>query len=281
MLTTLAVAALRVTPDLAWWVPLFWLPLALRATKTVLSKPLILVYSGWLILALLTPFYHPYARLWLPLQAFECVVLAGLIARVHSAIEGSTSAVLEKSNPPLTRPSWLLYAFTLVISVAFSFHFLASYHPRPNVQPGVPPQDTTLPGVLAPTDSLKSASASIAHDLPTTVKNLRVLARPPVTFYLGQTATIPIETQADLSALLRPGDASTWALFDTAIIRQDEDRSVEQNRSAADWVLVRAIPTPLSLPVLLDIDPAVATTWKTGVQVELRLMRPKRAGELP
>jgi hypothetical protein len=70
-------------------------------------------------------------------------------------------------------------------------------------------------------------------------------------------------------------------LFDTAIIRQDEDRSVEQNRSSADWVLVRAVPTPLSLPVLLDIDPAVATTSKAGVQVELRLMRPKRAGELP
>ncbi len=242
---------------------------------------MILVYSAWLILALLTPFYHPYARLWLPLQAFECVFLAGLIGAVHEAIEAATSASFEPSHPLVTRPRWLFFAFTLVISVAFSFHFLVSYHPRCEAQPGVPPQNAMLPGVLEPTDSLKTASASIAHDLPPTVKNLRVLARPPVTFYLGQSATVPIETQASLSALLRPGDAATWALFDTAIIRQDEDRSVERNRSAANWVLVRAIPTPLSLPVLLDIDPGVATNWKAGVEVELRLMRPKRAGELP
>ena len=68
-------------------------------------------------------------------------------------------------------------------------------------------------------------------------------------------------------------------MLDTAIIRQDKDLAVELSRSAADWVLVRAIPTPLSLPVLLDIDPSVASSWKAGVQVELRLMRPKRAGD--
>ncbi len=281
LLITLAVAALRVTPDLAWWVPLFWLPLLLRARKTVLSQPVVLVYSAWLILALLTPFYHPYARLWLPLQAFECVFLAGLIAGVHSAIEASNTTAVEQSNPLATRPSWLFYAFKLVISVAFSFHFLMSFHPWSRQQPGALPQNAMLPGLLAPTDPLKTATASIAHDLPTTVKTLRVLVRPPVSFYLSQTAKVPIETQAGLSGLLKPADAATWALFDTAIIRQDEDRSVERNRSSADWVLVHAIPTPLSLPVLLDIDPAVASNWKAGVQVELRLMRPKRAGELP
>ena len=34
----------------------------------------------------------------------------------------------------------------------------------------------------------------------------------------------------------------------------------ELNRSSAAWVLVRAIPTTLSLPVLLDIDPSAASS---------------------
>jgi hypothetical protein len=102
-----------------------------------------------------------------------------------------------------------------------------------------------------------------------------------VTFYLGQMAgSVAIERQASISELLRPGDGATWALLDTALIRQDEDYSIALTRSSFDWALVAAIPTPLSMPVLLDIDPAVAIVENPGTQIELRLMRPKRAGDL-
>jgi dolichyl-phosphate-mannose-protein mannosyltransferase len=281
-LITLVVASLRVTPDLAWWVPLFWLPLLLLyAPKTVPSRPVILVYAGWLTLLILTPFYHPYARLWLPLHAFECVFLGGLVGRAHSEIEAATRLLRDDKLSWPVRPGWFFYGFTLVISTAFSFHFLFSYRAPNKDLPGFARQNPALPGLLAPTDSLKLASASIAHDLPATVKNLRLLARPPLTFYLGRSAAVTIEPQAGLSGLLRPADPSTWALFDTAIIRQDDDVTAERDRSSADWVLVRTIPTPLSLPVLLDIDPAVASRWNAGASVELRIMRPKRAGDIP
>ncbi len=261
---------------------------------------MILVYCGWSALALLTPFYHPYARLWLPLHAFECVFLAGAIGVMHTAIETAAPAGRDTQSPqpvrlhcfwylnfltgrwvlPPVRLHWFWY-LNAPISLAFSVHFIFSYLPPKSDLPGFPPQNPMLPGVLAPTDPLKTASISIARDLPKNVKTLRVLARPPLTFYLGQMTGVPMETQANLIGLLRPADTATWALLDTAIIRQDEDLAVELKRSSAEWVLVRAIPTPLSLPVLLDIDPSVATSRKPGVQVELRLMRPRRAGDLP
>ena len=59
----------------------------LRTGGSCTAKPVILLYSGWLTLLLLTPFYHPYARLWLPLQAFECVFLGGAIGVACRRIE--------------------------------------------------------------------------------------------------------------------------------------------------------------------------------------------------
>jgi dolichyl-phosphate-mannose-protein mannosyltransferase len=268
-LTTLAVAALRVTPDLACWVPLVLLPLGFRARGIMPSKPVILIYTGWLTVSLLTPFYHPYARLWLPMEVFECVFFGGVIGALHAWLEAGVRTPDDKRDSPSSRPNW----FASLIAIAFASHgiiYFGMTHPS----------NGSLPGLLAPTDALKTASASITHDLPETVKNLRVLARPPLTFYLGQNARVAIERQSSLDDFLRPSDAATWALLDTAVIRHDEDFSLELNRSSADWVLVRVTPTPLSLPVLLDIDPSVASSENAAVPVELRLLRPKRAGEL-
>jgi hypothetical protein len=140
-------------------------------------------------------------------------------------------------------------------------------------------RSSRLPGLLAPSDSLRSACASIARDLPRDVKNLRVFARPSVTFYLGQSARVSLQRQPGVRDLFGPGDASTWALIDLAIIRQDQRLEVEMNRFRAPWILVSAFPTSLSLPVLLDIEPSAAATEIVDAQVELRLFRPRRAGD--
>jgi hypothetical protein len=143
-------------------------------------------------------------------------------------------------------------------------------------------RSSVLPGLLAPSDALRTATASIARKLPRTVKTLRVFARPPVTFYLGQMAGLQFERQASLSELLRHGDQATWALLDTALLTQGEDLRMKSNQSSTDWNLVRAMPTPLSMPVLLDIDPGIAFgDDEAGASVELRLLRPERAGDPP
>src|SRR5262249_29160159 len=35
--------------------------------------------SWWLVLSVLTPFYHPYARLWLPMHAVAWLMMAGAV----------------------------------------------------------------------------------------------------------------------------------------------------------------------------------------------------------
>jgi hypothetical protein len=242
-----------------------------------------LLYSGWLILLLLTPFYHPYARLWLPLQAFECVFLGGAVGIGHSELEQSTRrrfAKSSESSQPL-RFSWFASLAAIAVLIHAAIYFIPT-HPWNRTRPGLLARSRALPGLLAPSDALKLATASIARDLPRTVKTLRVFARPPVTFYLGQMAGPQFERQASLPELLRPGDQETWALLDTALLTQGEDLRVKLNQSSTDWNLARAIPTPLSMPVLLDINPAVALgDDEAGASVELRLFNPKRAGDPP
>ncbi len=276
VLVTLFVASLRTTPDLAWWVPLFFLPCALYVRKTGLSKPVVLAYTAWLTLAVLTPFYHPYARLWLPLEAFEWVFLGGVIGVLHSGIEAAAPGPYFHRSLPSALPKrylvWLAFRMiiSLIITVPFSLHWTHAF---------LPPRNSALPGLLAPADSLKTAAASLVKDLPTSVKTLRVLVRPPVTFYLGQSAGFAIERQASVSDLLGRSEGTTWALLDTAIIQQDKSLEAELERASSGWVLERVIPTNPSMPVLLDIDPSLASSYDAGAQVELRLMRPKRAGD--
>ena len=45
-----------------------------------------MIGMGWLVLAILSPFYHPYARLWLPFEGFHWVAMGGLIAVIPAQL---------------------------------------------------------------------------------------------------------------------------------------------------------------------------------------------------
>src|SRR5207248_11097407 len=55
-----------------------------------------LVALGWILLGVLTPFYHPYVRLWVPLQAFGWLVLGGALSRIRSQAEVAGRGVTSK-----------------------------------------------------------------------------------------------------------------------------------------------------------------------------------------
>jgi dolichyl-phosphate-mannose-protein mannosyltransferase len=266
LLPMLSLAACFLLPNLAWWVPLAWLPGFAPRNRTVDLGPVIFLYAGWVALFLLTPFYHPYARLWLPVEAFGWLFIGGMFADVGSRVNTAVRVPAGKSALRLVPTLWVI----LVAASALNFEAAVFGFTRAS----------RLPGLLAPSDALRSACASIARDLPKDVKFLRVFARPPVTFYLGQFATVSLDRQPSLSRLFEQSDAATWALLDMAIVRQDQSLGAELKRSSSAWVLVRAIPSNLSLPVLLDIDPSAATSANVDAEVELRLFRPKRAGDL-
>lgn len=222
--------------------------------------------AAWLVLFLLTPWYHPYARLWLPIEAFGWLLMAGAYAEVFRRSEESTPA----HGRSVGVKSLMDPLVALGVICVLVFFGIARRNPTTKDR---------ISTLLGPTDSLRRACKTISGELPREIGGLRLYARPSVTFYLsGSTSVLP---QPSLDRLLAPGDTRTWALLDTAMTRQETDASERFTRSGDRWILVREFPTSLSLPTLLDIDPSVAASGAGDVSAPLRLLRPRRPGEAP
>ena len=223
----------------------------------------------WVSLMVLTPLYHPYARLWLPCHAVQWLLGGWLVGeglpRIACRFARSPNAV----GPPRIRSAWVS---TLVLGLVAIVVGLAVM-PAPVMR---------LPGLLDPTDALYQATVQVSAQLPEEVQGLRLLVRPPVTFYLsGRVALFPM---AGSAALSEPGDSRVWALVDSAILRSESGWiSGGSGRDllyhfAADWEIVGEFPTWPSLPTLLDIDPGAARAGSTSDRTyPLWLLRPRTA----
>jgi dolichyl-phosphate-mannose-protein mannosyltransferase len=218
---------------------------------------------GWSILVLLTPFYHPYARLLLPLQAIAWVLLGGAFTILRQVADRVTE--LDR------RRVWGVPESLLRFSMAcWLVPLLLAALPRGEAT------DRPIRELLAPSDSVRRACRSIATDLPGGVESLRLYARPPVTFYLS--ATLPVAPQPTLEALFAPIDPKVWALLDAAMVRQGGGLRGRLSVSANRWDLAREVPTTLNVPALLDVDPSAALRRTPGRSAPLLLFRPRRQG---
>ena len=233
LLPMLSLSAFCLLPNLAWWVPLAWLPGLVPRDRYGRPRPRDL----------------PLRRLADPLGADA--VLPPLCAAVATASRPSVGYSWAECSPASARDLTRAVAGSDGKSSRRSVPIAPGHSSRSRGNrvrgdlSSASLQTNRLPGLLAPSDSLRSACASIAHDLPKDVKTLRVFARPPVTFYLGQFARVSLDRQPSLSELFEPSDAATWALLDMAIVRQDQGLEAELKRSSSAWVLVRAIPSTL------------------------------------
>jgi hypothetical protein len=226
-------------------------------------KAVVVISVGWAALAALTPLYHPYARLLLPLQALSWVLLAGLFRagrevfeRVGGLVQRSIAGVPEK-------------VLSLAVGLWISPLVLALFTPYWNPARGVWE-------LLEPSDSLRRACRSLAADLPRDLRSLRLYARPPVTFYLSDVA--PLAPQPSLDALLGTIDPKTWALLDWAVLDQE---GWAQGRAYAlpyQWDVVRQFPSTMNLPTLLDHAPSAARERNADRDAPLMLFRPRRPG---
>jgi dolichyl-phosphate-mannose-protein mannosyltransferase len=263
----LGAAVLAGVPDLPWWVGLCgtvaWWPRSGRPGVRLLA-------FWWLILSLLTPFYHPYARLWLPLHGAGWVAMTALVMSLAARHTGSAEA-----------SSWSDQYFKFETSnfksiscgrhdlgIAVVCLFLAI------VQASVSPRARALPGLLAPTDSLREVALAvrpIATDRARTP--LKVLARPAVTFELALEGQIPIQTQDSLDQLvktIRPGEL---ALVDEAVARPAGGGPLLANPGLRGWRVRGRWTTQLSLPTLLDLDPGAAFGAGRAGRADLVLLR--------
>jgi len=233
-----------------------------------------LLASAWLVMSILTPLYHPYARLWLPLQLLGWVTVAGYIREGFVATIAEPEERAEETKRVSQRignaGQWIAGALcvaTIELLGPDLFH-------SPTIGPG------KLPGPLAPADSLRAVVRQVISDLPPETKVLRALVRPPVVFYLG--GRIPLRTEPNLSGLLESADHQTWALVDAAQLGQEGDLKTATSRLLGRWEIVHEYPTYLTLPTLLDVDPGAARAGDSEVIVEpLWLLRPRVLGAIP
>ncbi|AMV36316.1 ArnT family glycosyltransferase [Planctomyces sp. SH-PL62] len=249
VLSVSAIAA----PTTLWWVGLAGLAFPGREA----SPRLRLLGVAWVGLSILTPFYHPYARLWLPIQALGWIAAAGLVG--------------EWSVPGLDPRATLRWRRAPMLVGCCAAAMVQALVTATSVGPV-----EGRPGLLAPSDSLRRATALALADLPEAAPGLRVLARPPVTFYLAGRGGARVE--ADAEGLLR-GGGGAWALVDLAQLRQSGEVSDLGARLLERWEKVGEYPTTLNLPTLLDVDPGAAARALPGeADAPLWLLRPRRPG---
>jgi dolichyl-phosphate-mannose-protein mannosyltransferase len=262
LLVTLSLPAL-----ILWFSPLFgpflWMIGFIGFGMRTATKAACVLGVGWAVMAILTPFYHPYARLLLPLQGLSWLLLAGALVMLRTN--------LERLGDQVQRPARGIAQALLPAAVGLWITplLLASYTPYWSAARGISE-------LLQPSDSLRTACRTVAGDLPRELDSLRLYARRPVEFYLSGVA--PVAPQPTLDRLLEPGAAKTWALLDAAMIRQGG--TVKGRLAVANdrLELVREIPTRLNLPTLLDIDPSSATQREPDRSAPLILFRPRRPG---
>jgi hypothetical protein len=251
-------------PGSNWAGPLFWLGAFNPLTSPRLDlKPHHFLVVAWTVLALMTPFYHPYARLLMPLQALGWVLMGGAFAFILRGLDRlsrkSGRAVLGMPRP------WVGFA-GLCGLVPIAFLFL-----------GVDYSAEAHPGrFLEPSDSLRTACGEVMIELPRDLASLRLHARPPVTFYLG--GVVPLAPQPTSDALFTTSEPRARALLDSAMVRQAGGRPVAPADSTGRWELVDEFPTTLSWSTLLDIDPSAATARSPNRSAPLMLFRLRRPG---
>ncbi|WP_168221634.1 ArnT family glycosyltransferase [Aquisphaera giovannonii] len=258
-----------VLPRFLWPASASMLPASWRDTPAAR-----LLAAAWLMLTVLTPFYHPYARLWLPLLLLCWVLVAGLVARaLRAAGQGGARPVREilgvslRGRSARGRVAFALF-FVLVAAIV-----APDLVPRPLA--ARPPRGL---GPWDPSDSLRVAVREALPSVPAGVPSLRVLARPAAFYYIG--GRISAQLEPGLSTLLEPERSGRWALVDAAMLDQEGDREAALASLLERWDVVGEFPARLNLPTLLDRDPLAARrpSIESAASVPLWLLRPRMPG---
>ena len=235
-----------------WWLGLALVPWMVRDENPRVR----LVATWWIALTALTPFYHPYARLWLPLEAAGWMMQASIVLLIVERLRRLGSLASGRSR-------FLPAAIVVVLGMAT----IQSVVPRPAPRP--------LEGILGPRDSLRVATFRLVADLPPGVSSVALLGRPSLRFYVANALAsrrVDVRILSNLDELeTLPPDA--WAIVDMAQVRQEGRVVGGQARLPGRWRMVTNEPTTLSPATLLDVDPAAAVGVLSARSAPLILLR--------
>ncbi len=233
-----------------------WVGLAVllvRPSFLVDSRPGIRLLSwAWLMTVSITPLYHPYARLWLPIEAISYLLLTWVATNPDLA---SRIPIVVRASEPDRND------LIVVAQVAVPLAILL-------VLPLSPPGS----GLLARSDGLNRALGRIVSKIPKGTAGVSVLGRPAIAFYLA--GRIPVRRLADenffRSGAKVPGQL---AILDTVVIGSSLHGGQGVEEIVKGWDVLESAPTDPPIPVRLDLDPDDRDTdvpWKNYPLLLLR-----------
>ncbi|SIO64873.1 4-amino-4-deoxy-L-arabinose transferase [Singulisphaera sp. GP187] len=232
--------ALAVLPSLPWWIGFAATPWLLIATSPARR----MFGSWWLLLSVLTPFYHPYARLWLPLHAAGWLLAAGLLVELlpSEPLEPGDRA-WERAEPRVRSlrffvPILVCFVVGLIFqwnTAARSFSFARFYL-----------STSTLRDLVSELPELIPAASGREPELV-------VLGRRPLAFYLLLQGRYRFRILEGLDDIIQ--QPHEWAILDDALF----DGGVEPILpSAVTGRIFETRNETLDPVTLLDISPGSA-----------------------
>ncbi len=191
---------------------------------------------AWLALAALTPFYHPYARLWLPVAVLEWLVVAVWLESFLTCIP--SHRVENVRMPAPSRFSIIMTCLLLASAAGAQIVVLRGTH-----------------SVLEPTDSLRIASGAASQLLPRNGSRVTFLGRPSILYYLAL-AGVNLDRKANLQGFEQSDEQTGWGVIDQVMLKQEGFQEVPSEVLDRGWQVARMLPASITLPVRLDLDPA-------------------------
>lgn len=248
----LAALLLGGCPTGGWWVAIVWAPWLL--VDTAPGRRLL---GCWVVaLTAITPFYHPYARLWLPLDAAGWITASGALLGLWRG--GSPGGGISQAVVPVA------------MGLALGQALLA------------PPAFQPLGVLLAPTDSFRRHLAEASPDpRATDGEYLLLLARPHASLYLVMGGRVPFQKMSGLDQLLREARPGAWALVDEVMLRQEGDAESARQRLLKVFEPVHEWTETLPPPTLLDISPEAAFGDTSARESRWTLLRPRSTPGTP
>jgi hypothetical protein len=204
MLMIVSLPVFALIPGAGWWLAVAWLTWAWRDPRP--SSRLLAVF--WLVPAVLTPFYHPYARLWLPLHAAGWLIGAGLVVElVRGQAEPAAGSPLVP-RPALERPLTRLgiLAAVLLAACGVTTSWVGWVSPRSDL---LGPRDGLRRGAQFAVDRLEELATSGAGG------RLRVASSPSLLYYLAGRVHLPMVREGGIATLREARSGGGLALFDT------------------------------------------------------------------
>ena len=163
LVRTLGLAAFCVLTGLSWFLAFACVGCLCSRKDSLKDRSVSLVCVAWLTMSALTPIYHPYVRLWLPVEAFGWILFGGLIVEIR--------------EPNIKPVSWVLLA-SLLGAIATISDGWATWQSR-------------SPGLLAPPTHCGSLRGKLCGSCPAMSLNYEFWPGPRLAFYLARAVGSP------------------------------------------------------------------------------------------